>query len=427
MPSKINIAVLGLGYVGLPLMLALSKKFSVTGFDTSAKRIRDLKNGVDHTKESKPQELHKIKNLLTNSVSHIQDSNVFIVTVPTPINNNKTPDLRFINSACKIIGNILKKNDLVIFESTVYPGLTEEVCVPILEKISSLTYREDFSVGYSPERINPGDHHHKIQDIVKVVSGSDKKAAEQVNYIYSEIISAGTHIASSIKVAEAAKVIENTQRDINIALINELSRIFDLMNIDTNEVLEAAKTKWNFIDFKPGLVGGHCIGVDPYYLTHKSESLGFSPQMILAGRNTNEYVPKFIVNKSLKEMKSREMKPKSSKALLMGLSFKENCPDTRNSKSFETLALLSKAVGHVDVFDPIALVTGESFKQIKQSNFQVLKNLPKKRKYSLIIIAVSHTVFKKIGAEAIKLLGLNNAVVFDVKALYPTKNQFLRL
>lgn len=427
MPSKISIAVLGLGYVGLPLMLALKKKFPVIGFDTSIKRIKDLKKGIDNTNESKLSDLKKSADSFTGSISKIKNCNVFIVTVPTPIKKNKVPDLKHIKSACVLIGKILKKNDLVIFESTVYPGLTEEVCVPILEKISSLVYRQDFSVGYSPERINPGDNKHKLQDIVKVVSGSDSNAVERVNYIYSKIISAGTHIASSIKVAEAAKVIENTQRDINIALINELSRIFDLLEIDTSEVLEAANTKWNFIDFKPGLVGGHCIGVDPYYLTHKSESLGFSPEMILAGRNTNEYVPKFIVNKSLKAMKQRGFVTKFSKALILGLSFKENCPDTRNSKSFETLSLLSDKVSNVDVFDPIAVTDKHSFNTIKGSNFKILKKLPNNGDYNLIIISVSHSFFKKIGAEAIKCLGSKNAVIFDVKGLFPSKNKFIRL
>tara|TARA_Y100001970_G_C14251143_1_gene871982 strand:- start:4281 stop:5564 length:1284 start_codon:yes stop_codon:yes gene_type:complete len=427
MSSKINIAVLGLGYVGLPLMLALSKKFSVVGFDTSQQRINELKKGEDKTNESKQSDLKENLDFFTSSVKKIKNCNVFIVTVPTPIKKNKSPDLKHINGACKIIGKILKKNDLVVFESTVYPGLTEEVCVPILEKFSSLTYRKDFSVGYSPERINPGDRKHKIKDIVKVVSGSDQIAAQRVNDIYSKIISAGTYVASSIKVAEAAKVIENTQRDINIALINELSRIFDLMEIDTNEVLEAANTKWNFIDFKPGLVGGHCIGVDPYYLTHKSESLGFSPEMILAGRNTNEYVPKFIVSKSLKEMKRKGFIPKLSKALMLGLSFKENCPDTRNSKSFETLSFLSSKVSYVDVYDPIAITDKHSFESIKKSNFKILKKLPKRAQYNLIIIAVSHSIFKEIGAETIKLLGSKNAVIFDVKGLYSLKNKFIRL
>ena len=427
MPSNLNIAVLGLGYVGLPLMLALSKKFQVIGYDISSKRIRDLKKGIDKTNESKSSDLEKNKNRFSNSIEKIRDCNVFIVTVPTPINKNKTPNLKYISGACEIVGKILKRDDLVIFESTVYPGLTEEVCVPLLEKHSSLIYKTHFSVGYSPERINPGDRKHKISDIVKVVSGSDPKATEKVNYIYSKIISAGTHIASSIKVAEAAKVIENTQRDINIALVNELSRIFDLMDIDTNEVLDAAKTKWNFIDFKPGLVGGHCIGVDPYYLTHKSESLGFSPKMILAGRNTNEFVPSFIVRKSVEELKRRNILPKSSKGLLLGLSFKENCPDIRNSRSFDTLEFLTQSMAHVDVFDPVATIEKNSFESIKQSNFTVLKKLPKNRKYDLIIIAVSHTIFKKMGAKQIKLLGSRNAVIFDVKGLYPSNNKFLRL
>ena len=288
MQQNLKIAVLGLGYVGLPLMLALSKKFKVIGFDTSLKRIRELKAGIDRTNESKLDDLKKNRNAFSNSIDNIKACNVYIITVPTPINKSKKPDLRYINSACKISGSLLKKGDLVIFESTVYPGLTEEVCVPILEKISSLKYKSEFSVGYSPERINPGDKKHKISDIVKVVSGSDPQATKLVNFIYSNIISAGTHVASSIKVAEAAKVIENTQRDVNMALVNELSMIFNKMNINTYDVLEAAGTKWNFLPFSPGLVGGHCIGVDPYYLTHKAQSVGYHPEIVLAGRKIND-------------------------------------------------------------------------------------------------------------------------------------------
>jgi len=290
-----------------------------------------------------------------------------------------------------------------------------------------LKYKSEFSVGYSPERINPGDKKHKISDIVKVVSGSDPEATKLVNFIYSNIISAGTHVASSIKVAEAAKVIENTQRDINIALVNELTRIFDLMGIDTNEVLDAAKTKWNFLDFKPGLVGGHCIGVDPYYLTYKSESLGYSPKMILAGRNTNEFVPSFIVHKSLKHLKEKKISLKKSKGLLLGLSFKEDCPDTRNSKSIDTLALLTKSIGHVDVFDPIASIDDDSLLNIKKNNYKIIKKLPKIKKYDLIIISVAHSIFKKIGANQIKQLGSDNSVIFDVKSIFSMKHKFLRL
>jgi len=427
MQQNLKIAVLGLGYVGLPLMLALSKKFKVIGFDTSLKRIRELKAGIDRTNESKLDDLKKNRNAFSNSIDNIKACNVYIITVPTPINKSKKPDLRYINSACKISGSLLKKGDLVIFESTVYPGLTEEVCVPILEKISSLKYKSEFSVGYSPERINPGDKKHKISDIVKVVSGSDPQATKLVNFIYSNIISAGTHVASSIKVAEAAKVIENTQRDINIALVNELTRIFDLMGIDTNEVLDAAKTKWNFLDFKPGLVGGHCIGVDPYYLTYKSESLGYSPKMILAGRNTNEFVPSFIVHKSLKHLKEKKISLKKSKGLLLGLSFKEDCPDTRNSKSIDTLALLTKSIGHVDVFDPIASIDDDSLLNIKKNNYKIIKKLPKIKKYDLIIISVAHSIFKKIGANQIKQLGSDNSVIFDVKSIFSMKHKFLRL
>ena len=316
--SKEKIAVIGLGYVGLPLLSELSKEFHAIGFDISKSRVEALKNGYDITGELSKSKLQRIPTSFTCKIDDIADCNVYIISVPTPITKSKLPDLDPITQACKLVGNILTKGDLVIFESTVYPGLTEEHCVPLLQKASNLAYLDDFSVGYSPERINPGDKVHTLTSIVKIVSGSDKKALLRVNNIYSKIITAGTYQASSIKVAEAAKVIENTQRDINIALINELSQIFNLLEIDTNEVLDAAKTKWNFNDFRPGLVGGHCIGVDPYYLTFKADKMGFHPQMILSVRKTNENMPHYIVNQSLAAFKEMKLKPNNLSVVVMG-------------------------------------------------------------------------------------------------------------
>ncbi|MDA9876118.1 nucleotide sugar dehydrogenase [Gammaproteobacteria bacterium] len=414
--SKEKIAVIGLGYVGLPLMYELTKKFTTIGFDISKSRVEALKKGIDITGELNAKQLNKISKNLTFSTQDIEECSTYIVSVPTPIKKNKLPDLDPINQACKLVGGLLKKGNLIIFESTVYPGLTEDHCVPLLEKTSNLTYQDDFSVGYSPERINPGDKIHTLTSIIKIVSGSNKKTLTRVNNIYSKIIKAGTYQAPSIKVAEAAKVIENTQRDINIALINELSQIFNLLKIDTNEVLSAAKTKWNFNDFKPGLVGGHCIGVDPYYLTHKASEIGFHPKMILSGRETNEYMPHYIVKESIASLKKSKLSPKNLSALVVGLTFKENCPDIRNSKSLDVLNILSKSFKSVDAYDPlidIAKLDLGLHKKVK-----VLKKIPTSKKYHLIILSSPHDVLLKLGSKYFDDLKAKNGVFFDVKSSF---------
>jgi UDP-N-acetyl-D-glucosamine/UDP-N-acetyl-D-galactosamine dehydrogenase len=423
--SKERIAVIGLGYVGLPLMSELSKKFDTIGFDISDSRVSSLKQGYDITGELSKSKLSKLSSRLTCNKGDIADRNVYIISVPTPITKNKMPDLRPITQACKLVGNLLEKGDLIIFESTVYPGLTEEHCVPLLEKASNLAFIDDFSVGYSPERINPGDKIHTLTSIVKIVSGSDKKALSRVNNIYSQIIKAGTYQASSIKVAEAAKVIENTQRDINIALINELSQIFNLLEIDTNEVLNAAKTKWNFNDFRPGLVGGHCIGVDPYYLTFKAAEMGFHPQMILSGRETNEFMPHYIVNQSIAVFKKRKLKPKNLSVIVMGLTFKENCPDIRNSKSLDVLEILSKHFKVVDAFDPLVDLSSMNIKLHKK--VKVLKKVPRSKKYNLVILISPHDSLKKLGVKYFESLQLNKGIFYDVKSTFGNSTQSLSL
>ncbi len=411
--TKEKIAVIGLGYVGLPLLEALSKKFKTVGFDISSSRITELKKGVDVTGEINSNKLKKLSSSLTSQVKDIESCSVYIVSVPTPIKNNKKPNLTPIKKACELIGSILSSGNLVIFESTVYPGLTEEYCVPILEKFSKLKFIDDFSVGYSPERINPGDKKHTLSSIIKVVSGCDEKSLNRVDSIYSKIVKAGTYKASSIRVAEAAKVIENTQRDINIALINELSQIFNLLDIDTNEVLNAAKTKWNFHDFRPGLVGGHCIGVDPYYLTYKASEMGFHPKMILSGRETNEFMSEYIVKKSIALLKSKNVSPKNSSVLVMGLTFKENCPDIRNSKSLDVLEILTRSFKSVDAYDP--LIDVMKIKQNVNPKIKVLKKLPNS-KYNLVILVSPHKSLIKLGPKYFKSLQKKNAVFFDVKS-----------
>ena len=408
-----KIAVIGLGYVGLPLLEALSKKFNTVGFDISSSRIKELKKGIDVTGEITANKLKKLSSLLTSQVRDIESCSVYIVSVPTPIQNNKKPNLEPIRKACELIGNTLSRGNLVVFESTVYPGLTEEYCVPILEKFSKLKYIDDFAVGYSPERINPGDKKHTLSSIVKVVSGCDAKSLKRVDSIYSKVIKAGTHKASSIKVAEAAKVIENTQRDINIALINELSQIFNLLDIDTSEVLNAAKTKWNFHDFRPGLVGGHCIGVDPYYLTFKASEMGFHPRMILSGRETNEFMSEYIVKESVDSLKAKNILPKNSSALVMGLTFKENCPDIRNSKSLDVLEILTRSFKSVHAYDP--LIDPKMIKKKVNAKIKVLRKLPSS-KYNLIILISPHQSLTKLGPTYFRSLQKKNAVFFDVKS-----------
>jgi len=420
-----RIAILGLGYVGLPLLVEFSKTFQVIGFDLFKKRISQLRNAKDFTNEVNRNELKPLKNSFTHKEEDLAKANVYIVTVPTPINLKKEPDLSPIKNACEIIGRYLKKKDLVIFESTVYPGLTEEFCVPILENISNLKMNDDFMVGYSPERINPGDNNRKLTDIKKVTSGSSAKALKIVDGIYKTIIKAGTFPVRSIKVAEAAKVIENTQRDINIALVNELSLLFKKLDIDTNEVIDAAATKWNFMDFRPGLVGGHCIGVDPYYLTYKAKEIGFEPRMILSGRETNELMPDYISNSLLQDLKKKKIKYKDARLLILGLTFKENCPDMRNSKVKQIYDNLCLKLSVVHVFDPYA----EKFDLVDSyPKKAILKRMPlKNNSYDSILLAVPHKAFKKLGYNKIKSLGTNNILFYDLKNTFPNKKVDFKL
>ena len=351
--AELKIAIIGLGYVGLPLAVEFGKKVPVVGFDISSKRIEELKNGQDHTLEVSPNELQQAAQLsCTCDLEKLKECNFFIVTVPTPIDDYKQPDLTPLIKASTSIGQILKKGDIVVYESTVYPGATEEVCIPVLEKVSGLEFNTDFFAGYSPERINPGDKLHRVTNILKITSGSTPEVAEFIDEVYNLIIEAGTHKASTIKVAEAAKVIENIQRDVNIALINELALIFNRMGIDTEDVLKAAGTKWNFLPFRPGLVGGHCIGVDPYYLTHKAQSLGLHPEIILAARRLNDRMGEYVATQFIKEMVKQRIQVVGSKILVMGLSFKENCPDIRNTKIIDMVQALKEYELDLDIYDP---------------------------------------------------------------------------
>jgi len=421
--SEKKIAVVGLGYVGLPLALEFSKKFPVIGFDLNTERINELKSGIDRTNEVENDDLLEAKDIsFTTNPLDLQKSNFYIITVPTPIDNFKNPDLSPLEGASKTIGSLLKPDDIVVYESTVYPGATEEVCVPILEEESGLKFNVDFFVGYSPERINPGDKKHRLPSIVKVTSGSNEATADTVNHIYSRIIEAGTFKASSLKVAEAAKVIENTQRDVNIALINELSMIFKKMNIDTNEVLEAAGTKWNFLPFKPGLVGGHCIGVDPYYLTHKAKEIGYNPEIILAGRRLNDSMASFVVSEIKEAQKLNGITLAGTKALIMGFAFKENCPDYRNSKVLDMYHELKKLDVSVDVFDPWC-----SKKDLLiDHNIQLIDQI-EKDSYHTLIIAVAHDEFKSIGFDEIKTYAKENHIIYDLKNIFDINDADLRL
>ena len=430
--NDIKIAVIGLGYVGLPLAVEFGKKYSVVGFDVNSQRIEELKNGNDVTFEVENAELKKSKKInFTNEIDELITCNVYIVTVPTPIDENKCPDLKFLENASEMIGKILSKGDIVIYESTVYPGCTEEICVPILEKFSKLKYLNNdnhqellsgFYVGYSPERINPGDKLHRITSIKKVTSGSTKEAANFIDNLYRNIIDAGTHKASSIKVAEAAKVIENTQRDVNIALINELAILFNKLDINTQEILEAAETKWNFLPFYPGLVGGHCIGVDPYYLTHKAQSIGYNPEIILAGRKLNDKMGDHIVDQLKNTMQEKNIKLEDSKVLIMGLAFKENCPDIRNTRVIDIVEKLKEKKANVDVHDPWV-----NTEEAKAEYGIELVELPKSGQYDAIIIAVSHHQYKEQGVKLIKSFGKKNHVLFDVKYLFKAEESDIRL
>lgn len=412
-----SLGIIGLGYVGLPLAVAFSKKYPTFGYDINNSRINDLKKGIDRTNEIESKKLkNSFKNLfLTSEINDLKNCNIYIVTVPTPVNEDKTPNLNPITEATLIVSGILKKDDIVIFESTVYPGLTEEICVPILEDGSKLKFNKEFFVGYSPERINPGDKNHTINKIIKVVSGSDKQTLKIIFKLYNSIIEAGVYKAPSIKIAEAAKVIENSQRDINIAFVNELSIIFNKMGINTGEVLKAANTKWNFLDFYPGLVGGHCIGVDPYYLAYKSKKLGYNPKVILSGREINDLMPSFIVEQILALFLKKRDSIKKCSVLILGATFKENCPDYRNSKVIEIYDLLKKIEFKVDVFDP--WIDNSKFK--KENDFMTLEKLDESFKYDIIILAVGHNEFRKIDPK--KFL-IKNGLVFDIKGFYKDRD-----
>jgi len=423
MNSNKKIGVVGLGYVGLPLAVAFSKKFEVVGYDINTQRIEELSTGIDSTLEVNTDELQSLVRLsFTSDVNLLKKCTFIIVTVPTPVTINNTPDFNPLIDASKAIGKILQAGTTVIYESTVFPGATEEICVPILEQESNLKLNTDFYVGYSPERINPGDKDHRISDIVKVTSGSTPEIADEIDKLYSSIISAGTHKASSIKIAEAAKVIENTQRDINIALINELSIIFNKLNIDTEEVLKAAGTKWNFLQFLPGLVGGHCIGVDPYYLTYKSEEMGYSPKVILAGRKLNDNMGIYVAAELISAMKQKKINIKDAKILVMGLTFKENCPDTRNTKVIDVINALSTHVSKVECFDP--WVDEEEVK----TNYHINQiSFPKNNEYDAIILSVAHKKIIALGADKIREFGKPDHILYDLKYLFSKKETDIRL
>ena len=410
-----KISVIGLGYVGLPLAIEFSKKQEVVAFDIDKNRINQLKKGIDKTQEVNKKHL-KSKSLTFTSNKHdLKESKVFIITVPTPINSKKEPDLKPLKEASKLVASCMTEGTLVIYESTVYPGLTEEVCVPILEKYSNLSFNKTFFCGYSPERINPGDNSRKLSSITKIVSGSNREITSQVDQLYSKIIKAGTFKASSIKVAEAAKVIENTQRDLNIALINELSILFNKLDIDTSEVLEAASTKWNFINYKPGLVGGHCIGVDPYYLTHKAKSIGLKPEVILAGRKINDYMAVYIAKEVERKLLKKQQSLNKSKILILGMSFKEDCKDIRNSKVVDIYNYLKKRGCSMEIYDP--WVDTKEAKNLYKVN--CTNSFPKGKKYDAVIIAVAHNQFKKTSINKIRSHLKDHGIIYDVKSIYP--------
>ena len=412
---KCRIGVVGLGYVGLPLAVEFGKHFDTTGFDVKAPRIAELKAGKDSTLEVSKAELKSATQLkFSTDLADMKRCQVYIVTVPTPIDEYKRPDLTPLVKASESVGKVLKKGDVVVYESTVYPGCTEEVCVPILERESGLVFNKDFFAGYSPERINPGDKEHRLPTIKKVTSGSNPEVADFVNKLYSSIITAGTHMASSIKVAEAAKVIENTQRDVNIALINELALIFNRLGIDTEEVLNAAGSKWNFLPFRPGLVGGHCIGVDPYYLTHKAQEIGYHPEMILAGRRLNDNMALYVADQITKLMASKRIHVNGSRALMLGITFKENCPDIRNSKVVDVVRELQKSGAQVDIYDPWA----DNAELKHEYGLKVIREL-KPRTYDVVVVAVAHKEFRELGVEGLRKLCKKAHVVYDIKLVFP--------
>ena len=421
--DQIKLGIIGLGYVGLPLAVEFGKKRSVVGFDVNPKRIEQLRSGVDATLEVDAKELAQASQLtFSTDLEDLRGCNCFIVTVPTPIDEHKRPDLTPLIKASQTIGQVLKVGDIVIYESTVYPGCTEEDCIPVLEKVSGLKFNQDFFAGYSPERINPGDKEHRVTNIKKVTSGSTTEVADLIDALYNQIIVVGTHKAPSIKVAEAAKVIENTQRDLNIALINELALIFNKMDIDTEAVLQAAGSKWNFLPFRPGLVGGHCIGVDPYYLTHKAQSIGYHPEVILAGRRLNDGMGAYVASQLVKAMTKKSIQVNGAKVLIMGLAFKENCPDVRNTKVVDIYHELLDYNCQVDIYDPW-INCDEALHEYG------VKMLPKLdgQKYDGIILAVAHNQFKELGVENIRSLGQPTHVLYDLKYVFSADQSDLRL
>lgn len=421
--EQTKIAIVGLGYVGLPLAVEFGKKYPTIGFDINQKRVQELQSGQDLTLEVSSEELGQAALLsYTASLKDIKNCNVYIVTVPTPINEHKQPDLTPLIKASEAIGTILKPDDVVIYESTVYPGATEEVCVPLLEQHSGLKFNEQFYAGYSPERINPGDKEHRVTNILKVTSGSTEETADYVDSLYKSIITAGTHKASSLKVAEAAKVIENTQRDVNIALINELAILFNRLDIDTEEVLLAAGTKWNFLPFRPGLVGGHCIGVDPYYLTHKAQAVGYNPEVILSGRRINDRMGEYVVSQLIKNLLKKRIHIQQADVLIMGLTFKENCPDLRNTRVVDIIKELQDYEVNVHVYDPWV-----SPEEAMHEYGIALIEKPEAKKYDAVILAVAHEQFRQLPIEQIKGYAKPNSVIYDLKYLFPANQTDDRL
>ena len=421
--EDIRLAVIGLGYVGLPLAVEFAKKRSVIGFDINQSRVEELKGGKDHTLEVEAEGLKAAKYIsYTADAEDLRAANTYIVTVPTPIDEYKRPDLTPLLKASEMLGKVLSKGDIVIYESTVYPGATEDDCVPVLEKFSGLTFNQDFFVGYSPERINPGDKDRRVTNITKVTSGSTPEAAELIDQLYQQIITVGTHKATSIKVAEAAKVIENTQRDVNIALINELAIIFNRLGIDTEAVLEAAGTKWNFLPFRPGLVGGHCIGVDPYYLTHKAQSIGYHPEIILAGRRLNDGMGTYVVAQLIKAMTKKRIQVQESRILVMGLTFKENCPDLRNTRVVDIVNELAEYNINVDVYDP--WVDPEECE--REYGIKPIQTL-EEGAYDGVILAVAHQQFRDMGIDKIRAIGKSEHVLYDLKYVYDAEDVDVRL
>lgn len=421
--ADIRLAVIGLGYVGLPLAVEFGRQRTVIGFDIHTPRIEELKAGKDHTLETTAEELALADKLsFTSDATALKSCNCFIVTVPTPIDEYKRPDLTPLLKASETVGRILKPGDIVIYESTVYPGATEEDCVPVLERFSGLEYNRDFFCGYSPERINPGDKAHRVTTIKKVTSGSTPEIAELVDALYREIVTAGTHRAESIKVAEAAKVIENTQRDVNIALINELALIFNKMGIDTEAVLRAAGSKWNFLPFRPGLVGGHCIGVDPYYLTHKAQAIGYHPEIILAGRRLNDSMGGYVVSQLVKAMTRRRIQVDSARVLILGLAFKENCPDIRNTRVVDIVSELREYNCVVDVHDP--WVSAEEARA--EYGLELVKE-PEHNRYDAVMVAVAHRQFRELGAQSVRRWGKQDHVLYDLKYVFDADQTDIRL